>query len=83
MSGPFVVSDSKGLKAGDRVPVLGRFPTENDAARFIDGLPEHETGRYNLDGPDREPRGWHFPLHGPLLRDGLTENRRLEDEGLL
>ena len=31
--------------------VLGRFKTEDEAAAFIDTLPNHDTGRYYLDGP--------------------------------
>jgi len=50
---PYVVSDSKNAVVGDpgSVPILGRFRTEPEAAAFISTLPEHETGRYNLDGP--------------------------------
>jgi hypothetical protein len=47
----WVVSDSKDVAVGDRIPVLGRFTTQNEAAEFISTLPEYETGRYNLDGP--------------------------------
>lgn len=31
--------------------VLGRFKTEDEAAEFIETLPEYLTGRYGLDGP--------------------------------
>lgn len=44
----WVVSDSKG--SGTSL-VLGRFASEQRAAEFISTLPEHESGRYNLDGP--------------------------------
>lgn len=56
----YVVSDSKDVQVGDQTPILGRFDTEDDAARFISTLPEHLTGRYNLDGPpeDTDPIGW-------------------------
>ena len=42
VSKQFVVSDSKGVAVGQQCPVLGEF-------EFISGLPEPETGRYNLD----------------------------------
>jgi len=48
---PFVVSDSGDLQTGRMARTLGRFPTEQGAAEYISTLPEHETGRYNLDGP--------------------------------
>lgn len=40
----YFVSDSKS-------DMLRAFDTENEAADFIGTLPEHEEGRYNLDGP--------------------------------
>ena len=48
---PYVVSDSKDVEADQECPTLGCFSTEQEAAEFISTLPEHETGRYNLDGP--------------------------------
>lgn len=40
----YFVSDSKS-------DMVRAFDTEDEAAAFIGTLPEHETGRYNLDGP--------------------------------
>jgi hypothetical protein len=52
---PYVVIDTKPdsgpVKVGEQFPVLGRFATESAAARFIATQPDHETGRYGLDGP--------------------------------
>ena len=36
---------------GTVLPVIGRFHTEDAAAAFISTLPDHEAGRYGLDGP--------------------------------
>jgi hypothetical protein len=47
----FVVSDDKDVRPGEQSLFLGDFDTEQEAAEFISTLPEHETGRYNLDGP--------------------------------
>lgn len=56
---PFTVCDWKDVtvpfeswdKPFDTATCLGGFMTEDEAANFIDTLPEHETGRYSLDGP--------------------------------
>jgi hypothetical protein len=55
----WLVTDSKGtdgkdVEAGQHEPELGRFFTEQEAAEFISGLPDAETGRYSIDGPP----GW-------------------------
>lgn len=47
----FVVSDSKNVPVGGQCPVLGRFDSELEAAKYIAKLPECLTGRYGLDGP--------------------------------
>ena len=46
----YVVVDTY-VAAGQRTPVLGRFDTEDEAATFIETLPDYLTGRYGLDGP--------------------------------
>lgn len=48
---PWVISDSKGVKPGEQIPIINRLRTHNEAAAWISTLPEYETGRYNLDGP--------------------------------
>jgi hypothetical protein len=45
----YIVVDTKGVKAGEQCPILGRFKTENEASVFIGTLPEYETGRYGID----------------------------------
>jgi hypothetical protein len=58
---PYVVTDSTlneqgaPIGLGQQVKVLGRFPTEQAAAEFIETLPGHADGRYSLDGP---PDDW-------------------------
>ncbi len=37
--------------ANESGSVMGRFATEDEASGFIDTLPDHEDGRYYLDGP--------------------------------
>lgn len=46
---PWVVFDSQ-VEVG-QTPELGRFATEELAAKFIETLPDYEDGRYSLDGP--------------------------------
>jgi hypothetical protein len=53
---PYVVVDNEPnfpdpTPPGTVLPVLGRFPTEDAAAAFIEKLPGYLTGRYGLDGP--------------------------------
>lgn len=36
---------------GTILPTLGTFATEDEAAAFIESLPDHLEGRYSLDGP--------------------------------
>lgn len=47
---PWAVVDGK-VEAGEQTPILGRFATEELGAKFIETLPDYETGRYGLDGP--------------------------------
>lgn len=48
---PFVVSDSLTLNSKGQCVTLDRFETETEAANYISTLPDHLSGRYNLDGP--------------------------------
>lgn len=45
----FLVVDTKDIAAGQAVPMLGLFPTEEAASEFIATLPEADTGRYGID----------------------------------
>lgn len=47
----WIVVDTK-VEPGARTPVLGAFPSEELAARYIETLPEYESGRYGLDPLD-------------------------------
>ena len=50
----WVVDDQHGVGAGQRVPIIGVFDTEQQAADFIDTLPDKESGRYGISGPADE-----------------------------
>ena len=50
----WTVVDGHNLKPGDKIPVLGRFHTEAEAVEFVGTLPDHETGRYGIDGPEEQ-----------------------------
>lgn len=45
---PYCVADTT---INGPAAVLGRFATEDEAAAFIETLPEYLSGRYGLDGP--------------------------------
>lgn len=46
---PFVVGETEVNHS-----VIARFETEDEAAAFIDTLPDHKDGRYYLDSPEAE-----------------------------
>jgi hypothetical protein len=50
---PYTVVDTFGVQPGQKCKVLGHFYTEEGAAQFISTLPDHESGRYGLDGPEK------------------------------
>ncbi len=50
---PYAVVDTKDVPVGGQTPVLGRFKTAWEAEVYIDALPEAESGRYGLDGPEQ------------------------------
>ena len=54
----WTVVDTKDIQIGQQCPVLGRFSNEGEAATFISTLPEYETGRYGLDGPEDTFTRW-------------------------
>jgi hypothetical protein len=68
----WTVVDDEGVEPGQQCRVLGRFATHDDASRYIETLPDAESGRYGLDGPaDTETIVFHWSRrHGDCLDCG-------------
>lgn len=47
----YVVDDQWGCMAGDTIPIIASFDTADEAAIYISGLEDYETGRYGITGP--------------------------------
>lgn len=50
----FVVDDEKGVPVGGIIPIIASFDTEAEASEYIGTLPDYQSGRYGITGPNED-----------------------------